>query len=395
MRDPASRLPNPVSWAFRLLCLFAFLTPFIAPAYIVTGPLLAAWVLELRREPERRDCFRKPFVFLFLVLALLTIASAVFSRDPAASARHLGGLGLFLLVPATIDLVDSPSRGRTLVLAFAASALVLSLYGVWQFFHGGGDLHSRIRSTLSHYMTFSGLAVLAGSLLLGFGLEARGRGRRLGLLALVPLAAVLLTFTRNAYVGLVAALVLYAAVRRPALLAPIAAALVAVYLLAPTGIRDRIRSTADLSDPTNRDRIAMAKAGWRMVRENPVFGLGNDMVQPYYPLYREPGAPRWDVPHLHDNVIQLAAANGPFAAAAYLAIVGLFLARAIGLVRRRDEPERASLWAGALIAGAAISVAGLFEYNFGDTEVEMATLIVLALPFSRVSGAPRPAGRPG
>ena len=351
-------------------------------------------MLELRRAPERRDCFRPPFVFLFLVLALLTIASAVFSRDPAASARHLGGLGLFLLVPATMDLVDSPDRGRTVVLSFAASTVILSLYGVWQFLHGGDDLHSRIRSTLSHYMTFSGLALLAGGLLLGFAFEARGRGRLLGLVAVLPLAAVLLTFTRNAYVGLVAALVLYAAVRRPPLLAPIGAALVVVYLLAPAGIRDRIRSTVDLGDPTNRDRIAMAKAGWRMVRENPIFGLGNDMVQPYYPLYREPGAPRWNVPHLHDNVIQLAAANGLFAAAAYVAIVAVFLARAIVLVRRRDDPAYASLWAGALLAGAAISVAGLFEYNFGDTEVEMATLIVLALPFSRASsGVAGPAGR--
>ena len=395
VRDPASRVPNPASWAFRLLCLFAFLTPFIAPAYIVTGPLLVAWILELRREPRRRDCFRSAFVFLFLVLALLTIASAVFSRDPAASSRHLGGLGLFLLVPATMDLVDGPVRGRSVVLSLSASAVVLSLYGVWQFFHGGDDLQSRIRSTLSHYMTFSGLALIAGCLLLGFALEGAGRARLLGLVAVVPLTAVLMTFTRNAYVGLVVALVLYAAVRRPVLLVPVAAMLVAVYFAAPAGIRGRIRSTVDLADTTNRDRLAMAKAGWRMVRENPVFGLGPDMVQPYYPLYREPGAPRWNVPHLHDNVVQLAAANGVFAAAAYLAIVALFLARAIGLVRRRDGPERAPLWAGVLLAGAAISVAGLFEYNFGDTEVEMATLILMALPFSRASGALGPAAPPG
>lgn len=381
-------------WAFPLLCLFAFLTPFIAPAYIASGPLLVAWLLELRREPGRRDCLRAPFVFLFFVLALLTVASAVFSRDPAASARHLGGLGLFLLVPATMDLVDTPARGRAVVLSLAASAVLLSVYGVWQFFHGGDDLQSRIRSTLSHYMTFSGLAVLAGGLLLGYAFEGRGRGRWLGLAALVPLTAVLLTFTRNAYVGVVAALLLYAAVRRPALLAPLGAVLVAVYLVAPAEIRDRIRSTADLADTTNRDRLAMARAGWRMVRENPVFGLGPDMVQPYYPLYREPGAPRWNVPHLHDNVIQLAAANGVFAAAAYLAIVALFLARAIALVRRRDGPDRAALWAGALLAGTAITVAGLFEYNFGDTEVEMATLLVFALPFSRAAGGLGNSDRP-
>lgn len=383
------------SLAFSLLCLFAFLTPFIAPAYIASGLLLVAWVLEIRREGRRPAGFRSPFCFLFLLLALFTVLSAVFSRDPIASSRHLGGLGLFLLVPVTMDLVDRDERGRSLVLSLAASAVLLSLYGVWQFLHGGNDLQSRIRGTLSHYMTFSGIALLSACLLLGFALEARGRWRAIGLVCIVPFTAVLLTFTRNAYVGIVAALLLYAAVRRPGALLWIAGALVAVYLAAPAGIRERIRSTADLSDSTNRDRIAMVRAGARMVADSPVFGLGPDMIQPYYPLYRDADAPRWDVPHLHNNVVQLAAANGLFAAAAYLAIVGLFLARTIALVRRGDDPLRTALWAGALLAGSAITVAGLFEYNFGDTEVEMATLLVFALPFSRASAPRADAVRPG
>jgi O-antigen ligase len=383
------------SLAFPLLCLFAFLTPFIAPAYIVSGLLLAAWIVEVRREGRRPEGFRSAFCFLFLLLAIFTVLSAVFSRDPAPSARHLPGLGLFLLVPVTMDLVDGVGRARAVVLSLATSAVALSLYGIWQFFHGGDDLQSRIRATLSHYMTFSGLALIAACLLLGFALEGKGRWRVLGFVSVLPLTAVLLTFTRNAYVGIVAALLLYAAVRRPVSLAWIAVALVAVYLAAPAGIRARIRSTADLSDPTNRDRIAMARAGARMVRENPVFGLGNDMVQPYYPLYRDADAPRWDVPHLHNNVIQIAAANGLFAAAAYLAIVGMFLARAIVLVRRGDCPERTALWVGALLAGSAITVAGLFEYNFGDTEVEMATLLVFALPFSRAATAGPALNGPG
>ena len=396
MRDPASRVPQPASpWAFRLLCLFAFLTPFIAPAYIATGPLLFAWIAELVRERRRPDGFRAPFVFLFLLLALCTILSAVFSRDPAASSHHLGGLGLFLLVPATMDLVDGPGRARTLVLSLSASAVALSIYGIWQFLHGGDDLQSRIRATLSHYMTFSGIALLSACLLLGYTFEERGRHRLVGLLALLPLTAVLLTFTRNAYVGIVAALLLYGVVRRPKLLPAVAAALVLVYVVAPPAIRERIRSTTDLSDRTNRDRIAMVHAGARMVAENPVLGLGADMVEPYYPLYRDADAPRWNVPHLHDNVVQLAAANGLFAAGAYLAIVAVFLAKAISAVRRGDEPARAAIWAGALLAGTAITIAGFFEYNFGDTEVEMATLLILALPFSRAADAPSAAKNPG
>ncbi len=373
--------------AFALLLLFAFLTPFIAPAYIAAGLLLAVWTASVVRERRMPESLGSPIAFVLLVLALLTIASAVFSRDPAASSRHLPGLSLFILVPIAMDLCDTTARARTVFLSLAASATILALYGIWQFLHGGNDLQSRIRATLSHYMTFSGLAALAGCLLLGFALEGRGRWRALGLACVLPFTAVLLTYTRGAYVGIVAALLVYAAVRRPRVLLWIVPVLVVVYLAAPAGIRDRIRSTTDLSDTTNRDRIAMARAGARMVRDFPVFGLGPEMVKRYYPLYRDPDAPRWSVPHLHDNVIQIAAANGLFAAAAYLVLVGFFLARAAALARRGDGPDRAALWAGALLAGAALTVAGFFEYNFGDTEVEMATLLVFAVPFSGASKA--------
>jgi len=372
--------------AFRLLLLFAFLTPVISAAYVVAGLVLAAWVASLVRERRWPRSLRSPFTYLAGILALLTAASAVFSRDPAVSARHLPGLALLLLVPAAMDLVDDVGRARSVTLALAAAGTALALVGIWQFFHGGDDLANRIRATLSHYMTLAGLTTLAAGLLLGLALEGRGRWRLVGLVSAVPLCAVLLTYTRGAYVGICAAALLYLGVRRPRGLLLLAPALVAVFLVAPAEIRGRIRSIADLSDRTNRDRIAMLRAGGRIVRDYPVFGLGPDMVKLYYPLYRDPDAPRWTVPHLHNNAMQIAAANGLFAAAVYAVWVLLFLARVIVRLRSERAPERAAVWAGALLAGSAIVVAGLFEYNFGDTEVEMATLLVFALPFSEAAG---------
>ena len=374
--------------AFALLLLFALLTPVISAAYAVFGLLVLVWVVSLVRERRFPESLRSPFALLAGALAALTIASAVFSRDPAVSLRHLGGLTLLVLAPIAMDLVDDLPGARRVVLALAVSGTVLALLGVWQFLHGGDDLSNRIRATLSHYMTFSGLASVAGCLLLGLALEGRGRWRAAGLLCAIPLLAVLLTFTRGAYVGILAALVLYAAVRRPKAALLMAPAVVAVFLLAPSGIQERIRSIGDLSDRTNRDRIAMARAGMRMVRDYPVLGLGPEMVKRYYPLYRDPDAPRWTVPHLHNNVFQIAAASGLFAALVYVAWILLFLARAIVLVRRERDPDRRAIWAGALLAGTALCVAGLFEYNFGDTEVEMATLLVFALPFSKAAGGP-------
>jgi O-antigen ligase len=372
--------------AFALLVLFALLTPVISAAYAVSGLLLAAWVASLVRERRHPASLRSPFVYLAGILALLTAASAVFSRDPAVSARHLPGLALLLLLPVAMDLVDDVGRARTVTLALAAAGTALALLGIWQFLHGGNDLDNRIRGTLSHYMTFSGLTTLAAGLLLGLALEGRGRWRLVGFVSLVPLGAVLLTFTRGAYVGICAAAILYLAVRRPRGLLLLAPVLVVVFALAPAGIRQRIRSIGDLSDRTNRDRIAMLRAGARIASDYPVFGLGPDMVKPYYPLYRDADAPRWTVPHLHNNVAQIAAANGLFAAGVYATWVLLFLARVVVRLRRERDSELAAVWAGALLAGAAIVVAGLFEYNFGDTEVEMATLLVFALPFSQAAG---------
>ncbi len=382
---------NPVAYrktAFALLLAFAFLTPFISAAYAVFALLVVAWVASLVNERRVPASLRSPFVLLAAALGLLTAASAVFSRDPAVSVRHLGGLSLLLLVPIAMDLIDDLKAARAVIVALAVSGTALALIGVWQYLHGGDDLENRIRGTLSHYMTFSGLATVAGGLLLGLALEGRGRWRAAGLLCVVPLVAVLLTFTRGAYVGILAALLLYAAVRRPKAFLVLAPALVAVFLLAPADIRERIRSIGDLSDRTNRDRIAMARAGLRIVKDYPVLGLGPEMVKPYYPLYRDPDAPRWTVPHLHNNFLQIAAASGLFAVAVYAAWIALFLARSVFLLRREARHERRAIWAGALLAGPALCVAGLCEYNFGDTEVEMATLLVFALPFSTAANGP-------
>jgi len=351
----------------------------------------------------RRESFRcalaHPVTAVVGLYALLVVLSVVFSVDPRASFRAIPGLSLFLLVPITIDLVDGAGRARTLLLASAAGGVALAAIGLFEVARSGADLQNRIRGTLSHYMTLSGLTLIAGCILLAFLFEGRGRWRWLGAASAVPFAAMVFTLTRGAYVGAVAAVTAYLALRRPRGLLVFVPALAALFFLLPADVRQRAASIVDPTETTNRDRIAMARAGARMIADRPVFGLGPEMVKPYYTLYRDPDAPRWRVPHLHDNVLQIAAASGLFAAGAYLALLALFFARAGRLLRvgRRnvdltpsgDQTLRAIVAAAAFLGIAAVTVAGLFEYNFGDKEVLMATLPLLALPFARaMSDAP-------
>ena len=377
---------------FPLLFAFALLSSQITIAYILFVPLVAGWLATGWRRESVRRALAHPLTALAGAFALLVALSVVFSLDPRASFRALPGLSLFLLVPITIDLVDSVRRARAVLLAVAASGTGMALFGLAQLVRRGPDLQNRIHANLSHYMTLSGLTLLSGCILLAFLFEGRGRERWLSAAAIIPFSAMIFTLTRGAYVGAVAAVTAYLALRRPRGLLLIAPALVAVFLLLPPDVRHRALSIADPTDTTNRDRIAMARAGGRMIADRPIFGVGPELVKPYYTLYRDPDAPRWRVPHLHDNVIQIAAASGVFAAAAYLTLLLLFFLRESLLLRVQQRnadrtpsgvETRAVVAAAAFLAVAAGSVAGLFEYNFGDKEVLMATLPLLALPFSR------------
>lgn len=368
-----------------LVVLFCLFTSAIAVANVILALATLTWFVGLTREKRWSETFSKPIVFAFGIFVGCLALSAVFSLHPGRSLPALKGIFTFLLVPLLADAIATERDAYRLTGALGLAAAVLSLDGFWQYLHGGSDLSHRISATLSHYMTFSGLLLIVALFFLGVGIEGPAR-RRVPALALAAVtgATLLLTFTRNAYVGFFAALVIYLAWRKPAGLLAVPPLAALVYLLSPGEIRLRLLSTFDPADPTNRDRLDMAVAGFRMIRDFPVFGLGLTLVKPYYPLYRVPGSLRWRVPHLHDNLLQIAAESGLFAAAVYAAILFLFFRRTLRLLRGETDPSRRGLLAGSLLALLGVTIAGFFEYNFGDVEVLMTTLVVFAIPFSRL-----------
>ncbi|MEA2463904.1 MAG: hypothetical protein QOJ98_1651, partial [Acidobacteriota bacterium] len=104
-----------------------------------------------------------------------------------------------------------------------------------------------------------------------------------------------------------------------------------------------------------------------------------------YSIYRKHDAPRARPPHLHNNLVQLWAERGILGLGAYLLLLGLFLRECI---REWHGPQRA--WAeGGVAIVISLFVAGLFEFNFGDTEVFYLLLNLLALVVAELE-RPRP-----
>lgn len=346
----------------------------VANPLVVVAAAFATWAWargELRHRPRASTLW--PPMGLFVAASL---ASAAFSWDPLESWQQLPRLLVFLLIPLAALLL-TPSWWPKLVGGIALATLLLALWGLWQYFHGFNSLEQRIRGPLSHYMTYAGWLLLALCLLLTVALLAPWPGSRLLFLpSLLAMVALFLSFTRNAWVGLGVGLLLLAASFYRRLLWAYPLLALALFLLAPEGVQKRLVSILDLRQPANYDRLCMVYSGWQMVRDHPFTGVGLDMVPKAYPLYRRDDAPRYRVPHLHNNVLQLSAERGLPAALAYLWLLGAFF-----FTTWRALPtlpgEKQALVAAALTAVAAVTAAGLFEYNFWDAEIQYLTFVLM------------------
>ena len=84
---------------------------------------------------------------------------------------------------------------------------------------------------------------------------------------------------------------------------------------------------------------------------------------------------------MHNNLAQIAAERGVLCLAAWLWFVGLSLVgSAREIAKNRVDALPRALAAGAFATLLAGVVAGLFEYNFGDSEFQMLFLFVMSIP---------------
>jgi O-antigen ligase len=340
-----------------------------------------AWCATLVVEGRRPSAPR--WAVPLALFAAWTILSALFSADPRTSLADCKQLVLLLLVPITYDLVDErwAVPMTTIILAAGAMSALVGI-GQYSILHYD-NLGQRPRSTLGLYMTFAGLMMLVLNVAIARVLFMT-RSRIWPTMVMPALGVVLaLTFTRSAWVGWCCAAALLLMMRdfRLTALLPIVAAV--FFALAPTGVIQRFYSIFDLNDPTNRDRIAMARAGDQIIRAHPIAGVGPNMVERVYPQYRDSDAVLQDTPHLHNVPLQIAAERGLPALAIWIWFVIAVVTSAAALFRSapRDGPLR-FLAAASLASVVSMLGAGMFEHNFGDSEFLILFLVLVTLPFA-------------
>ncbi len=381
------------------LYLFAVSLPLSTTLMQIALALLAA-CLAAQLATGRRPLPPRDLVGgLILAMVAWVLLAAPFSLDWSATLPRLGKYWIWLTYFGVLAaLSDRRTATRALWLMLGSMGLV-ALYGIAQHFFGddvpriltppvklwqktGGYYHAV--GMFDHHLTYGNSLILA--LLLGVGLWFETRSWRwravLASILFVGLLALLWSYARSAWVGMLAGLLVIGGLKgKRALIGALVAVALVVLVAAqvsPT-IKDRLRR--GLTSQQNLERIYTFKTTADMIRDHPLTGIGPGNYQPLTERYRAGYNIHWTArSHAHNSYLQIAAESGIVAGLLFTALLAVLFA--FGVARHRDIKGQAAardLLAGTVGAVVAFAFSSLLQHNAGDAEVCMLFQFAAAL----------------
>lgn len=368
MKEIPSRLPRLTSLFHFALGAFAFTSVASIALQNFIWAAVALWLFLQFKKGQKFNLPRGPFSLAALLFLFSFFFAAIIGLDPANSFntvhKYLTML-LFFFVGAMPLLFKDIQRLLSLLNYGAA---ICALHGIGKHFW---DHQDRIDSFSGDKMVFGGMLMVCLLFQIYFLRNGRNSWFQWMILGLLGFG-LLLTSTRGAWIGFVAgsALLAWNYNRKWLLIAGLS--LVPIFLLLPHSIQERVGSIGTLNisynekheiDNASQTRLLIWISGWKIIQHHP-WGVGQGNVSEVYPQYRLGALDRVEpnLPHLHNNYLQILAQNGWEGLACYLFWIVSYYFAAIG--QKPEDPDGADLNWAFLCVFSAVLVWGLTEYTF-------------------------------
>ncbi|HLP45763.1 MAG TPA: O-antigen ligase family protein [Candidatus Kapabacteria bacterium] len=375
---------------FYLLLGFLFLVNFsIAACYVIFTFLIIELVIFYLSYPRSQWPRLPKYYKYFLVYLLFSLISTVFSINKLVSLSDNRDFFIFLLFLIFPAILTNRKRLEYSLLTVLISAFISSLIGVITALKEGVSLDHRLRGFTSHWMTYSGLLMIVFIFFFVYLFYEKRKKIKIpaAVALIVILTAILLSLTRSVWVGIFVALGIFIVYYKPKILYVTVPALLILVLVLPGSVLSRITSIFDMNNETNRDRFYMYQVAVKIFKDYPLTGVGADNVVAVYDRYK-PAEAVLSNPHLHNNFLQELAERGIFALLSLVAaFVSIFMLLVNKIKNSTDFEKTVAL--GVLFTFIGFLIAGLFEYNFGDSEIKFLLFYFLSIPFLKLTMAPQ------
>lgn len=385
----------------------------VALTSLTLGACSCLALADLATRPRlgwRRTPLDEPLAWLLGITVLSTAAGL----DPSRSAVRLVGMWIVMIYYFTVWYAGEERRLRVLIHLLCATGSAVAVFAVVQHFTGfspftsnplrtitfpGGMVRHLAQGTFSHHQTFANVYFQIFCLAFSLFLASRGRKARLLWLAssLLLGAALFFSYTRGIWLACLVAILFMAYCRSSRALAGTLAFLllvVAFLFLVPTSFSQRAQSIFSLRG--NLDRILIWETSWTILRDHPLTGIGmGNYARLHEEFFREGLQIDVNRSHAHNTYLQLGIERGVFGLVAFGWLWYGVLRRGLAVILRHRGREdfRTGAVRGAVAGVLGFLLDGMFENNFGDSEVVTVLFFLAAVivSLSRDEGG-EPAG---
>ncbi|HYL84946.1 MAG TPA: O-antigen ligase family protein [Candidatus Angelobacter sp.] len=231
------------------------------------------------------------------------------------------------------------------------------------------------------------------------GRVRRERWAVVGLFAILPVAAILLSASRGGIVSFAAQLALLAlvmmrsgAIRGKHLLAGGAVLLLALTIVTWLGV-DRILqrfSSLQLLEVSEGKRASMRRDTWHIFLDHPMVGTGLGTLQVVYPQY-ETGYDGKIVNHTHNDYLEALAETGVLGGLCCAWFLAALASHSLWRLRRFPDSFAGALQLSAMVACAGILVHALVDFNFHIPSNLLLFFLMAHLATAEIQQVPSPA----
>ena len=352
--------------------IMIFVSPFIVflphPSLFLAGMMLVVSLSYLIKLIRGKRTFKLELADLFVLLfAVLVLFGGIVSVAPSASLKPALifvclMLGYFLVV----NLMRTKLWLSRTIAALTGSAFLVSVYGIFQYFTGAAnenwidpalfeDISGRAISTFENPNMLAEYLILILPFVLAMFLYTKNTGMKaVYLLSFAScILCVVYTWSRSAWLGAIAGLVLffllYSKKTLYLLFVALAALPIANFIL-PQTVLDRFYSIGNLADSSNLYRVYLWKSVGRMISDffGGGIGIGEGAFTSLYPMYTYAGMEA--SPHSHSIYLQIILELGVAGIVIFLAVMFL-LSQGVFEYSKRSTDARSKLMSCAALCG--------------------------------------------
>lgn len=366
----------------------AFALPIAATSYsvAVVGVTFISAVLNYRKYRPQVPGGLVPAIFFIIIAGL----SVVFSFARADSIHSLPlYAGYFMIFYLAAVLYKDKKIIKVGLASQIISASIVALYGIYQYFFlkistsmswvdlsQFPELQTRVYSTLENPNVLAEYLVLVIPLVIAILWVSKGlcqKAAAAGAFGIMSVCLVL-TFSRGAWVGMAAAILVFSLMKAPGLfIAAILLAMISPAFLPPVVVH-RAASIGDLEDSSTAYRIPIWIAAARIIADYWFTGVGLGLAA-FSKIYRDYMIAGTYALHTHNLFLQIAAEMGIFGVIAFIWLAGSGFSR--GFYGVKGKSKSSFLTAGVIAALSGHLLHGSFEYIWYSPKVVLAFWMTL------------------